>query len=183
MSDNKHNNITTKILRIEGVCLIVLAILLLLILIWCFTFCIFNIRPCDCDCDSGNNPRPIPHTGDVQILLSWSNYNDLDIACIDPYGQKVWYQNKTVPSGGQLDIDMNASEPLRRNPIENIYWPTREAPKGEYKVIITYYARHDNRQLETPYMVKVKYGNETQTYTGRLTRENQQVTICTFNID
>lgn len=187
MSSNSHNNkeqkATSKILRIEGVLLAILGIFLLLLLIGCFLSGIFNVKSCNCNSDSDINPQPVPHTGDVQILLSWSNYNDLDIACIDPFGQKVWYQNKTVPSGGQLDIDMNAGGPSRRDPIENIYWPTGGAPKGEYKVILTYYARYDNRHLATPYTVKVKHGSETHTYTGTLTIVNQEVTICTFTLD
>lgn len=169
---------------------LLLGLLMLFLLLWCFILgkCHFNLCGDNCDCDNQQEypdpgPRPVPQTGDVQILLSWSNYNDLDIACIDPYGQKVWYQNKTVSSGGQLDIDMNAGGPSRRDPIENIFWPTGGAPKGQYKVFLTYFARHDNRQLATPYSVKVKHGDEIQSFSGTLTAEHQQVTICTFIIE
>ncbi len=184
--------------------LLALGLLLLFLLLWCFIFGKCNLNLCgdDCGCDCGNQkelpdpgpepspepepepgPRPVPHTGDVQILLSWSNYNDLDIACIDPYGEIVWFQNKSVSSGGILDIDMNNGRNSRRDPIENIYWPTGGAPKGQYKVILTYYARRDNSELKTPYSVMVKHGEEVQTYTGTMTSVNQQVTICTFTIE
>ena len=175
--------------------LLALGLLLLFLLLWCFIFnrCHFDFCGCDCDRDRDsqgdqqenpdNGPPPVPHTGDVQILLSWSNYNDLDIACIDPSGDKVWYSNKTVASGGQLDIDMNADGPSRQDPIENIYWPTGGAPQGQYKVILTYYARHDSRQIATPYSVTVKHGSETQTYTGTMTAVHQKVVICTFTIE
>jgi hypothetical protein len=52
--------------------------------------------------------NPEPSTGSVQVLLKWYNYNDLDLICRDPNGDVVWYKNKIVPSGGMLEIDMNA---------------------------------------------------------------------------
>ena len=65
---------------------------------------------------------PIPTTGDVQILLGWNNYNDLDLICTDPNGETVWYKNKRVSSRGQLEIDMNVEYPDSQEPIENIFW-------------------------------------------------------------
>lgn len=170
--------------------LMLLGLLLLFMLIWCFLLgkCYFDF--CGCNCDNqptpvvNPGPRPKPHTGDVQILLSWSDINDLDIACIDPSGQKVWYKNKTVPSGGELDIDMNAGEgPYRNDPIENIYWPTGHAPKGQYTVVLTYFARHERNNRATPYTVKVKHGDITDTYTGTVTNEHESINICTFMIE
>ena len=170
--------------------LMLLGLLLLFLLIWCFVFGKCNFDFCGCNCDNQPEPfvdpapRPKPHTGDVQILLSWSDINDLDIACIDPSGQKVWYQNKTVPSGGELDIDMNAGEgPYRDDPIENIYWPAGRAPKGQYTVVLTYFARHEGNNKPVPYTVKVKHGEETETYTGTVTNEHESINICTFMIE
>lgn len=179
-----------------------LGLLLLFLLLWCFVFgkCHFNLCGCDCNDPIPNNvippsqnddnitpapnDNPIPHTGDVQILLSWSNLNDLDIACVDPQGNTVWYKNKRVPSGGVLDIDMNTNEGIKKtNPIENIYWPSGSAPKGQYSVVLTYYAKNENSDALTPYTVKVKHGDIVDTYTGTLTTVKQQVNICTFVID
>lgn len=169
--------------------LLLLGFLLIFLLLWCFVSgkCLFNL--CGCDCEDtvyvipNDEPVPVPHTGDVQILLSWSNYNDLDISCIDPYGQRIWFNHPSVPSGGELDVDMNANYPYSQNPIENIYWPTGGAPKGHYTVILNYYARHDENTLETPYVIKVKYGDKNDTYTGTLTYVSQTEDICTFIID
>lgn len=172
--------------------LLALGLFLLFLLLWCFVFGKCHLNLCDdCDCPPPQNPRvnpdpgprPVPHTGDVQLLLSWSNYNDLDLSCTDPDGNTVSYDNLTVPSGGQLDVDMNNNRVLSSNPIENIYWPAGGAPKGEYKVMLTFFARRDNNHLETPYSIKVKYGGETKTYTGTMTYVDEKVTICTFTID
>ena len=178
--------------------LLLLLHILIFLLIWCFLFgkCGFNLCGCedDCGCDEivetheyVEEPEvdpnlPVPHTGDIQILLSWSNKNDLDIECTDPFGNTVRYDNKKVPSGGELDIDMNAGWSYVVNPIENIYWPTGGAPKGRYKVRLIYFAKHDS-MFETPYTIKVKHGDKTDTYTGTVTRVKENVDICTFVID
>ena len=43
---------------------------------------------------------PTPSTGDVQVLLSWNNYNDFDLIVTDPYSESVWFKNRRVSSGG-----------------------------------------------------------------------------------
>lgn len=128
-------------------------------------------------------PTPIPQTGDVQILLKWNNKNDLDISCVDPRGDMVSYSKKEVPSGGKLDVDMNNDNArLSSSPIENIFWPTGGAPKGEYTVYLKYYAKHDLVE-RTSYEVQVKHGNQTDDYKGTLEREKQEVKICSFRIN
>jgi subtilisin family serine protease len=102
---------------------------------------------------------PVPSTGDVQILLKWNNYNDLDLICIDPFGDTVYFKNDKVPSGGQLEIDMNREYPYSKTPIEHIFWPTGKAPHGTYKVYLLYYKKHERDIDETPFKVSVKYGD------------------------
>ena len=126
---------------------------------------------------------PTPKSGDVQILLSWNNYNDLDLYCVDPNGEIVWFKNKKVSSGGQLDIDMNRGYPDSKNPIENIYWPINGAPNGTYKVGLIYYAKHEPNINQTSYNIKVKYNGQVETYDGVISKENKTVKfITTFTI-
>jgi subtilisin family serine protease len=88
-----------------------------------------------------NNRPETPSTGDVQILLSWNNYNDLDLVCSAPNSETVWFKNKNVASGGKLEIDMNANYPDSQTPIENVYWPSGKAPYGTYSVYLVYYKK------------------------------------------
>jgi hypothetical protein len=126
---------------------------------------------------------PTPKSGDVQILLSWNNYNDLDLYCEDPNGEVVYFKNKKVSSGGQLDIDMNRGYPDSKNPIENIYWPINGAPNGTYKVGLIYYAKHEPNINQTSYNIKVKYNGQVETYDGVISKENKTVKfITTFTI-
>ncbi len=126
--------------------------------------------------------HPTPSTGVVQIMLEWSNYNDLDLICLDPNGDDIWYQQKKVPSGGILEIDMNAGDVYSSSPIENIYWPNAEAPKGTYHVLVLYYKRHDTHNASSNYKVTIRYGNENRSYSGTATTEGELIEICSFNV-
>jgi subtilisin family serine protease len=132
---------------------------------------------------SGQMPEctPQPSTGDVQVLLNWGTYNDLDLMVTDPSGESVWYKNRTVSSGGQLEIDMNVQYPGSTNPIENIYWPTGAAPAGTYNVYLVYYKKHIDI-LDNPYRIEVKYGDKVEKFSGSIKTEKDVVHICTFNL-
>jgi subtilisin family serine protease len=135
-----------------------------------------NINDCSPRRDSAT-------TGDVQALLKWKNYNDLDLVCIDPNGDTVWFRKKIVPSGGQLEIDMNNSSDNRSTtPLENIYWPTGGALKGTYKVCLLYYKKYETYMDETPYTITVKHGGKTENFPGVIRKEDSIVHICTFTL-
>ena len=126
-------------------------------------------------------PTPTPSGGDVQVLLSWGNYNDLDLKCSDPSGEIISYRNKRSSSGGELEIDMNVEYPSSRTPIENIFWPTGAAPQGTYNVYVTYYRKHENVS-EVPYKVTVKYGTKTEIYEGVLRSQSDVDHVCSFTL-
>jgi hypothetical protein len=125
---------------------------------------------------------PTPSTGDVQVLLRWNNYNDLDLYCIDPQGETVWFKNKRVSSGGQLEIDMNVEYPDSKKPIENIYWSNGGAPNGTYNVYLVYYKKHEPSINGTPYTIKVKYGKKSNEYKGVIAQEDKPLHICSFTL-
>jgi subtilisin family serine protease len=129
------------------------------------------------DCDSRHET---PSTGDVQVLLSWENYNDLDLACVDPSGDRVWFKNKRIRSGGILEIDMNVKPNDSQTPIENIYWPHGSAPNGTYGVYLWLYKQHEANINGTPYKILVKYGDKTEEFTGTIKREDGPIHVTTF---
>jgi len=76
-------------------------------------------------------------TGDVQVTLRWDTADDLDLYVRDPDGDEVYYGNRSIPSGGQLDVDANAGCAARMaSPVENIFWPTGEGAPGDYVVTV-----------------------------------------------
>src|ERR1700733_9394828 len=51
--------------------------------------------------------------GDIQISLSWHNYNDLDLHCIDPAGEEIFFGNRRSRSAaGEFAVDQNANPPF-----------------------------------------------------------------------
>ena len=124
---------------------------------------------------------PKPSTGDVQVFLSWDNYNDLDLICKDPNGQSVFFKNRTVKSGGKLEFDMNVEYPGNKKPTENIFWQKGTAPNGTYNVYLLYFKRH-LKINNTPYKITVKYGNKTKHFEGIIKREKDAIHVCSFTL-
>ena len=80
-------------------------------------------------------------TGEVQISLTWDDYNDLDLHIFCPSGERIYFNNKTSECGGELDVDMNV-RPTSDNAVENVVW-IENAPSGKYKVGVHFYKHHE----------------------------------------
>jgi len=127
--------------------------------------------------------------GDIQISLSWNNYNDLDLHCVDPKGEEIWFSHTiSAQTGGVLDVDRNAQAPYTPTPVENIYWPDRGAPPGLYKVFVVYYAPRNGMDpsAPTPFTVRVvvkdwktSYFRSTISFTGH----QEPKPICTLDYE
>jgi len=106
-------------------------------------------------------------SGDVQLTLMWDNHNDLDLHCIDPSAEHIYFNHKKADSGGELDVDMNVHPPYSSKPVENIYFPTNGAPQGHYQVLVHHYARHDATD-PTAYTVGVKANGTVREFKGTI---------------
>jgi hypothetical protein len=93
-------------------------------------------------------------TGDIEVTLAWNSHNDLDLSCVDPHGERIFYGHKHSRSGGELDVDANFLAPFTDEPVENIYWPFGHALKGLYTIQINHYENHSGNE-PTPYRVVV----------------------------
>jgi hypothetical protein len=107
--------------------------------------------------------------GDIQISLFWKNVNDLDLHCIDPQGEEIYYRNKkSSRTGGELDVDRNASPPYTTSPVENIYWPAGGAPPGLYRVSVVHYANHGGTD-PTAFTVRIVIQGQTNFFSSTIT--------------
>ena len=105
--------------------------------------------------------------GQVNISLRWNNHNDLDLVVIDPLGQKIFFDRRQSPSGGVLDVDMNAGNARSREPIENIRWASNP-PSGRYQVkVLLYQINEPAARALTDYTVTVTIFDQKTDYTGR----------------
>ena len=115
--------------------------------------------------------------GDVQVTLTWNNGADIDLYVTDPNGDELWYQNQSVASGGQLDVDdTDGFGP------ENVFWPQGEAPDGTYEVGIHHYVYDDEpgRPASANYTVVVTAFGRTQQFTGSIAKD-QFINITDFD--
>jgi hypothetical protein len=153
-----------------------------------------------------SNPVPPPEfkerlentgarTGDVQISLIWDGRHDLDLHCVAPGGEDIYFNYPRSRSGGQLDVDSNAGceKNIRDKPVENIVWAPGTAPEGEYQVYVDFYVpcprevRFDatRKDFETPFKVRLLSDGEERIITKSATyvggRDNK-VLIDNFRV-
>jgi len=123
--------------------------------------------------------------GDIQISLSWKNFNDLDLHCIDPAKQEICFSNRrSLSTGGELDIDQNAHQPYNNSPVENIYWPFGGAPPGLYRVFVVYYAPHCSIDA-TPFLVRTIVQGQTNFFRSTIynTGMRERKLVCNLRYD
>merc|ERR1719271_802620 len=126
------------------------------------------------------------------MSLIWNDESDLDLWVVMPSGEKIMYSNKTSKcSAAELDIDMNASNPKSKEPVENVYVGDAErglaAPRGRYKVLVNNYAFHSNEGLPVPrnvdFRVQVRMHGDVVDYSGVIKADKETVTVCEFDYD
>lgn len=79
-------------------------------------------------------------TGDVQATLIWSGDSDMDLHVVEPNGEEISYTSKLSSTGGTLDHDdIPTCGSGAGDHVENIFWPTGEAPPGSYNVFVRFY--------------------------------------------
>ena len=122
--------------------------------------------------------------GDIQISLFWKNYNDLDLHCIDPAGEEIFFSHKKSNAGGELDVDQNASPPFNNSPVENIFWPAGQAPPGLYRVSVVHYAKHGGLD-PTAFTVRTVVIGQTNFFSSSITYAagKPPKPVCTFHYD
>jgi uncharacterized protein YfaP (DUF2135 family) len=100
---------------------------------------------------------------------------------MDPFGEEIYYSHGTSASGGFLDIDSNlgCSENMTETPVENIFWPTGEAPEGTYTIAVYYYAQCET-PAQTDYEIRLLVDGEVLDFTGTIAEEGERQTVTTF---
>ena len=79
-------------------------------------------------------------TGDVQATLIWSGDADMDLHVVEPNGEEISYTSKSSSTGGTLDHDdIPSCGSGAGDHVENIFWPTGEAPPGGYNAFVRFY--------------------------------------------
>lgn len=124
--------------------------------------------------------------GDLCCRLAWSNFDDLDLHMIE-HGNgragshfEIFYATKgtTSPSGGNLDVDMNAGGGRTREPVENIFYgQRRRIREGNYTL---YVHQYQQRELTDPgFEVEIDWLGEVRTFRhDRPVRQGERVEVA-----
>ena len=121
-------------------------------------------------------------TGEVQISLTWDDYNDLDLHIFCPSGERIYFNNKTSECGGELDVDMNV-RPTSDNAVENVVW-IENAPSGKYKVGVHFYKHHE-KDGTTPtckFRLRTTIHGENRDYSGSITHGQAMQMVTSFSL-
>ena len=103
--------------------------------------------------------------GVLRTSLSWLNYDDLDIHCIEPNGNEIEFRNKgrKHPSSGMLDVDMNAGGRQTREPVENIIWTEKnKMPKGIYQIRVHNFSKRETDNVG--FVIQTEYNGIINNY-------------------
>ena len=102
--------------------------------------------------------------GVLRFSLQWNdrghNGNDYDAHCIEPSGNRIYFQNKghRHRSTGMLDVDI--INPIRDEAaVENIAW--ERLPNGVYKFLVHNYSHRGGKDGFT---AEIEYNGQTYTY-------------------
>lgn len=76
----------------------------------------------------------------LRVSLSWSNTDDLDLHCVDPLRNHIYFREMR----GVLDVDMNAHGPLIRDPVENLSWTRSVLRDGVYNVWVNQFSKRES---------------------------------------
>lgn len=101
---------------------------------------------------------------DIRCSLIWNNYTDLDLHCLTPKGNHIYFGNKRDFTGGYLDIDMNAGGRQTTKPVENIRW--ENAREGVYEFFVDNFSDRNNG--DNPFKVELEVEGKVYTHIGHL---------------
>ena len=119
--------------------------------------------------------------GEIELALAWNNKNDLDLHCITPEGEHIYFGNKRSSHHGYLDVDMNVVLANASNkPTEHIRWRQGNARIGQYRVLVDHYKRHIDGSDPSSYTVEMKWGDQFKTVTGSLVHGVEPKLVHTF---
>jgi hypothetical protein len=117
-------------------------------------------------------------TGDVQVTLEWGSIADLDLAVIEPDQTEIYYgASGPTATGGQLDVDSNigcTDDDGIDGAVENVFWPTGDAPSGSYTVAVRGYSVDGCGSGD--FTLTITVAGEPTTHTGTV-GESEEVTF------
>lgn len=124
--------------------------------------------------------------GYLTVTLMWDDIADLDLHCVTPDDEHIYFRNRVSRCGGILDIDMNNNwTNMSEHPVENIMWKT-QPPKGVYTFSVENFNLRTDENFTDKYRTvffktRLIYGNEVKWFSGYLS-ESEQIVCFKFTV-
>ena len=115
---------------------------------------------------------------EIRCSLIWENYTDLDLHCITPKRQHIFFGNKRDSYSGWLDVDANGGCAQTCEPVENIRWISN-APNGHYQFYVHNYCDRNTRN--NPYRIELEVGGQVYTYNGFMSNTGEKKIVFEFD--
>ena len=119
--------------------------------------------------------------GDLCCRLSWFNYDDLDFHLKEPSGHVIFFRDReSYVTGGQLDVDMNAGTGRTREPVENIFYPTRgQMTQGVYTLLVHQFCARESDNVG--FEAEIDYLGDVRKFSyPKALRQNEVVPVAQF---
>jgi hypothetical protein len=135
----------------------------------------------DDNCDGAIDEGCGWSSGQIQVTLSWNTGADIDLYVYDPTGYRIYYADRSSPSGGMLDIDARGACVGGTGTIENIYWSSPTPPRGVYTVEVHNYSACGSYG-PTPVQVSISVGGRIIGVYSLNVFEDQRLPVTTFSL-
>lgn len=121
------------------------------------------------------------HEGnEIRCSLIWKGLTDLDLHCITPSGEEIYYSHKRSSCGGWLDLDMNGIDKKSETPVENMRW-SQNAPNGHYKFFVKNYSENVNYRTGTAFAVELEVNGQVFSCTGQPLKDGRTIDVFEFD--
>lgn len=94
----------------------------------------------------------------MRVSLHWFNYDDLDLHCILPTGERIYFGKKK----GLLDVDMNAGSGKTRDPVENIAFKENVLKDGIYKFEVKQFSKRES--IDIGFKIEFEFNKKIKNY-------------------
>lgn len=117
---------------------------------------------------------------EIRCSLIWEGRTDLDLHCITPNGDHIYFSSKRGRCEGWLDLDMNGLDEPSDTPVENMRWTTN-APLGNYTFYVHNYNERVNGYRGTAFKVELEINGTVYNYYGNPLRHGEKTKVFEFN--
>ncbi|MNL91059.1 hypothetical protein D3C81_07870 [compost metagenome] len=116
----------------------------------------------------------------IRCSLIWEGLTDLDLHCITPTGEHIYYDrgSRKDTYGGYLDIDMNGVDRNSEHPVENMRWASKAA-EGKYVFYVNNYNENVNHS-GTPFKAELEIGGAVFTFIGKPLKHKEKIVVFEF---